>query len=230
MKQIPESQRPYEKCLQNGPEALTDAELLAVILRTGSRSSTVLELARKILSLAPEGDGLTGLFHLSISQLCELEGIGRVKSVQILCIGELSKRIARTQARKTLSFQDPETIAAYYMETLRHEDQEHVFCMMLDTKCHFLGETELTRGTVNLSVLSPREVFLAALSWRAVFLILIHNHPSGDALPSEEDRRITERIRKAGEMIGITLLDHIIIGDRTFFSFAQDEARQNFVP
>lgn len=220
--QLPDDERPYEKCMRNGPAGLTDAELLAVILRTGTRGTSSIELAYKILDLCTFNKGLTGIYHLSVGELCSISGVGKVKALQMICIGELSKRIARSSASDGLYFSDPATIAAYYMEEMRHEEQETVRCMMLNTKNRLLGDIVLTRGTVNLSLISPREIFIQALSFHAVHLILVHNHPSGDAEPSEEDRRVTKRIRDAGELLGIDLLDHIIIGDRVFTSMREE--------
>ena len=221
MKNLPADERPYEKCEQYGPHVLTDEELLAVILRTGTRGTNSLELAREIMNVCPFESGITGLLHVTLPELKELNGVGKVKACQILCIGELSKRISMRGARKLLDFRRPETIADYYMERLRHEEQEIVICMMLDTKNHLLGEAELTRGTVNQSLLSPRELFVSALSYHAVQLILVHNHPSGDPSPSREDIRITERIASAGKIIGIPLIDHLVIGDRKYPSFME---------
>ena len=142
--------------------------------------------------------------------------------MQIKCIAELSKRMAAASAGKKLDFRDPESIASYYMELLRHEEQERLICAMLDTKNHFLGDVTVTIGTVNTSLISPRELFLEALAFHAVHLILIHNHPSGDAAPSREDITVTKRIARAGELLGITLLDHIIIGDRQYVSLLKE--------
>ena len=124
----------------------------------------------------------------------------------------------RDRAKRVLDFKEPESIAHYYMETLRHEEQEHVICMMLDTKNHFLGDICLTKGTVNTSLISPRELFLEALAFHAVHLILVHNHPSGDPSPSAEDIQVTRRIARAGALLGITLLDHIVIGGQNYVS------------
>lgn len=144
-----------------------------------------------------------------------------MKAVQIKCIGELSKRIAQTTARKGLQFTKPWSIADYYMERLRHKEQEELICMMLDTKNHLLGEEMIFKGTVNASLVSPREVFLAAMSYHAVGILLVHNHPSGDPAPSQADLDFTQRILEAGELLGISLLDHIIIGDCRYLSFRQ---------
>ena len=221
IKAMPEEERPYEKCLNLGPESLSDAELLSIILRCGAKGRNSLELARDILKLCRFEEGLTGLHHLSVQQLQDVKGVGLVKALQLKCIGELSKRIARKEARKGLDFHNPESIAHYYMESLRHEEQEIVVCMMLDTKNHFLGDVPLSRGTVNISLISPRELFLEALAFHAVHLILVHNHPSGDPTPSRDDLMVTRRIVRAGELLGITLLDHIIIGDQRFVSLRQ---------
>lgn len=218
VKLLPEEERPYEKCLSKGPQALSDAELLAVVIRSGARGITSIDLAREVLRQCPYEEGLDGILHLDIRKLIELPGIGKVKAVQIQCIGELSKRIAGGRARRKLDFRSPACVADYYMEQLRHEEQETVICMMLDTATHLLGERQLTRGTVNQSLLSPREVFLAALEFHAVQIILVHNHPSGDPEPSREDILVTKRIQMAGELIGICLLDHIVIGDRRYTS------------
>ena len=213
--------RPYEKCLRLGPGALSDGELLAVLLRTGTKGCPSVDMADEILNLSRNREGLTGLYQLSLAQLQSVKGVGKVKAVQIKCIGELSKRIAAATARKGLSFNQPETIAEYYMERLRHEEQELLICMMLDTKNHLLGEEMVFKGTVNSSLVNPREIFLAAVSYHAVGILLVHNHPSGDPTPSRADMDFTERVRRAGDILGIPLIDHIIIGDHRFLSFRQ---------
>lgn len=213
--------RPYEKCLRLGAEALSDGELLAVLLRTGTKGCPSVDMADEILNLSKDREGLLGLYQLSLAQLQSVKGVGRVKAVQIKCIGELSKRIATATARKGLSFNQPETIAEYYMERLRHEEQELLICMMLDTKNHLLGEEMVFKGTVNSSLANPREIFLTAVSYHAVGILLVHNHPSGDPTPSRADMDFTERVRRAGDILGIPLIDHIIIGDHRFLSFRQ---------
>ncbi len=224
MKQLPEEQRPYEKCFTQGESALSDSELLAVILRSGTQGKNSLTLAQEILKVMEKSSypGLTGLLHISVQDLMKINGIGRVKAVQLKCIGELSKRIARNAARPQLVMNSPASIAAYYMEELRHEEQEVVICMMADVKGHFLGDKILTRGTATGSMVTPREIYMEALRRHAVSLILIHNHPSGDPTPSPDDVQITTRIYQAGELIGIHLLDHIVIGDQKYCSFREE--------
>ena len=226
MKQLPKEQRPYEKFQINGPEQLSDSELLAIILRTGTQGVSSLALAGHILNFSESYEGLLGLQHLSIKDLMKLKGIGKVKAIQIKCIGELSRRIAKSAAGKKLDFKNPKTIASYYMEDLRHQEQEMLLLIMLDTKNAFLGDVMISKGTVNASLISPREIFLTALQFHAVNIILIHNHPSGNPHPSNEDVQVTKRVQSAGEMLGIHLLDHIVIGDQSYVSLWQEELLQ----
>ena len=219
--QMPEEDRPYEKCLRMGAECLTDSELLAVLLRTGTKGSPSVEMAEEVLKLSKDKEGLLGLHQLSLAQLQAVKGIGKVKAIQIKCIGELSKRIATATAKKGLSFRHPASIADYYMEQLRHEEQELLICMMLDTKNHLLGDEMIFKGTVNISLANPREIFLSAVSYHAVGILLVHNHPSGDCTPSQADVDFTQRVKEAGELLGIPLLDHIIIGDCKYLSFRE---------
>ena len=221
MKEIPGPDRPYERCERLGPEALTDAELLSIIIRTGARGEHSLSLAQRILALN-EPQGILGLLHLTLPELMAVKGIGRVKGLQLLCIGELSRRIWKTLAQKEIkSFDGPESIAAFYMEDMRHMEQEELHLMMFNTKNMLIRESCLFRGTVNASVASAREIFIEALRYHAVRLALVHNHPSGDPSPSGEDIRLTRQVAQAGELLGVTLLDHVIIGDNSYFSFKE---------
>ncbi len=213
MKSIPKMERPYEKCLARGAESLSDAELLSVILRTGTHGESALELSRKILSLNGEKSGLLGIYHLSVSELMNVRGLGKVKAVQLKCIVELSRRISRSRFSEGVSFQDPVAVARYYMEEMRHLEQENLVLVMLNSKGKLIRDEILSRGTVRASMISPREIFVEAVKHQAVSIILLHNHPSGIPDPSEEDIRLTERVRRAGVLLGIELLDHIIIGD-----------------
>ncbi|MBQ0001869.1 MAG: DNA repair protein RadC [Clostridiales bacterium] len=224
IREIPEEQRPYEKCFRLGPGALSDSELLAVILRTGTYGMSSLALSNSVLKHMEKGafPGLIGIIHSSVQDLMEIHGIGRVKAIQLKCIGELSIRIATSAAKEALDFRDPFTIANYYMERLRHEEQEQMIVMMLDTKNHLIGEQMITRGTVNMTVITPREIFVEALQHRAVSVILVHNHPSGDPTPSTHDIQVTDRVQQAGDMLGIHLLDHIVIGNHRYFSFLEE--------
>lgn len=222
MKDLPVADRPYEKCLQIGPKSLSDGELLAVIIRTGSREDTSLQLADKLLALGRPGDGLLGLLHHSLTELTSIKGIGKVKAIQLLCIGELSRRIWKRKANAhPLTFEHPEDISGYYMEDMRHLEQEEIHVMFFNTKQVMIKELLIARGTVNASVMTPRELLIEALRCRAVGMVLVHNHPSGDTSPSRADILLTKRVKEAGDVIGIQLIDHIIIGDRCYLSFRQ---------
>lgn len=218
--EMPAEERPYEKCIREGESALSDSELLAVILRCGTQGISSLKLANDILNQMKDSSypGLAGLLHSSQEELRKIRGVGKVKAVQLKCIGELSRRIARASAKPALSFHQPGSIAAYYMEQLRHQEQELMICMMLDNQNHLLSERMISRGTVNATLVTPREIYLEAVRRHAVSLILVHNHPGGDPEPSRCDIDITRRISQAGEILGIRLLDHIIIGDQAFVS------------
>lgn len=211
---------PYEKFLEYGPNALTDAELLAVIIRTGTYNKTCIDLANSVLELS-NNKGILGINNLSIAELMSIRGIGKVKAIEIKCVAELSRRISKSRVPINGEFVSPEIIANYYMEDLRHLEIEKLIVVMLNTKHRFLGDFELSKGTVNSSIASPRETFIAALKASAVYIVLIHNHPSGDPLPSREDINTTKRIKEAGSIIGINLIDHIIIGDNKYISLKQ---------
>lgn len=221
MKDLPDSDRPYEKCRASGPESLSDAELLAVVLRSGTKGRTALELAQKLLGRKGEENGLTAVVRLPFPELIRTPGIGPVKAVQLQCIGELTRRIAKASAKKGLELSTPGAIAQYFMEDLRHLKQEEMVVAMFDTKSHLIRETVISRGTVNASLVTPREVFLEAMRQEAVYVVLLHNHPSGDPMPSREDIRLTKRMQEAGDLLEIPMLDHIIIGDNCYLSFKE---------
>lgn len=216
---LPESERPYEKCLRFGAEFLTDAELLAVIIRIGTNGNSAVGLAREILQ--KKSGNLLALYELSLSELQTIPGIGSVKAIQLKCIAELSKRIAMTDRRCRIMLQDARSVAGYYMERLRHEQQEHLILSMFDTGCHLIQDVVLSIGTVNASLISPREIFVKALEHHAVQIILLHNHPSGVPFPSRQDIQVTKQIMEGGQLLGVTLADHIIIGDKQYYSFRE---------
>ncbi|MGE9941259.1 RadC family protein [Bariatricus sp. SGI.161] len=221
MKEIPEMERPYEKCEQKGAGSLSDEELLAVLLRTGTHGENALSLARRILYHAGE-TGILGIHQFNLERLQKIKGIGKVKAIQISCISELAKRLAKASYQDTLSFSCPETVAKYYMEDMRHEKQEQMKLLMLNSRAKLIGETNISKGTVNASLITPRELFIEALQKNAVSIIIMHNHPSGDPTPSREDMLTTKRILDAGALIGIELLDHIIIGNNCYISFREE--------
>lgn len=222
IKDIPPDYRPDEKFLRYGPEALTGAELLAIILRTGSLGRSSVELTAGILKSSADGsEDLLNIFRLDLDELTRIKGIGRVKALQIKSVAELSKRISACSTLNRLDFSLPQTIAEHYMEQLRHRKREVVLLLLLNSACRLIKDVYLSVGTVDASLISPREVFMEAMKHEAVNVILLHNHPSGFASPSAADREVTKRLAEAGKLLGIGLLDHIIIGDRQFFSFRE---------
>ena len=162
---LPEEDRPYEKCIRYGVQALTNRELLAVILRTGAKGKHVLDLAGELLNLVPEREGFTGIRRLSMTELSAVHGIGKVKAVQLKCILEIARRMAREEAGEGTAFTSAEAVAGYYMEDLRHREQEVLLVLMLNQRGRLLKETYLFQGTVNASVISPREIFLEAVHY-----------------------------------------------------------------
>ncbi|MBO5472586.1 MAG: DNA repair protein RadC [Lachnospiraceae bacterium] len=215
---------PYEKFIAYGSKSLTDSELLAILLRTGTRGVSAKDLGERVLTeTARCGNGLLGLYHISLQDLMKLDGIGQVKAIQLKAIAELSTRMAQAKAKNMLSFHNPYSIADYYMERFRHENVEYIMLLMFDSALHLIKETILSKGTVNASLLSPREVFIHAFEAKAAGIMLLHNHPGGDPSPSENDITVTERIFQTGLLTDIPLLDHIIIGDNTYFSFKESK-------
>lgn len=213
---------PYERFERFGVRSLTDAELLAIIIRTGSGMHTPMEIGQKILSLdGGNRRGLNSLYHVTVEELMQIDGIGKVKAIKLKCIAELSRRMASDRAREELSFHNPRTVADYYMELLRHEEQERVILVALNQKLCKIDETILSIGTCNASLLEVRDVFLYAFSKKAVWLVLLHNHPGGNPSPSEADLEVTAKIKAAGEITGIRLVDHIIIGNKCYLSFKE---------
>lgn len=213
---------PYERFIRFGPEALTETELLAIILRTGMKGKPAIKLAEEILELANEKrDGLLGLHELSLEELKSIQGMGEVKAVKIKCLTELSARISKASAKTGIIVREPQTIAQYFMEEMRHNKTERVMLVCLDSKGKFIREQELSAGSVNSSLISPREIFLEAIKTEAVNIILVHNHPSGDPTPSRADMELTKTVKELGFVMGIPLLDHIIIGDNIYTSFKE---------
>ncbi len=218
IKDLPVFERPDEKLIKYGADKLSDAELLAIIIRTGSLKERSVEVAMKVLTLHPQASGLLGLFRLSLPELTRVNGIGTVKALQILAVAELTKRMAKASTTDSLYFQSPESIADYYMQDMRNLEVEKVILVLLNSKSKLIKEMDISLGTVNSSLLSPREIFIEALKYKAVHIILVHNHPSGDPSPSNADLLITKRIEEVGILLGIKLMDHVIIGDNKYIS------------
>lgn len=217
------SERPMEKLERYGKENLSDAELFAIIFRTGIRKTNAVELAREMLMRHPNGHPLVSLYQDSLLELQEVSGIGKVKAAQVHAVLELSKRIAKQGQSQNVKITSASAVARLYMEDLRHLRKECFKVIYLDTKNQVIADENISIGSLNASIVHPREVFKNAVKRSANSIIAMHNHPSGDPTPSKEDVDITRRIRQAGELLGITLLDHIIIGDHKYISFKEEK-------
>lgn len=213
---------PYERFENYGPQALTDAELVAIIIRTGTVGEDALTLARKVLSLdADSGQGILALNSVPLEELMKIKGIGKVKAIRLKCVAEICARMQMRHPKNAVLFSNPASVADYYMERLRNLKTEHVYLVLTDTKNRFLKEILISKGTINMSLMPVREIFVEALRYQAVHILLLHNHPSGDATPSRQDIEITGQIAQAARLLNIPLLDHIIIGDNTFTSLKE---------
>lgn len=221
MQEIPFSERPYERCQAFGPDQLTDAELLSVIIRTGTNNRRAVEVAMDVLNSHRQHKGLIGLHYLSFQDLKKIPGVGRVKAIQLLCVAELARRMAKCSREQDEIFMCPGDIAKYFMEDMRHRTTECVIVLLLDAKNQRIHHQTITTGTINSSLSPAREILKYALEYDAVNFVLLHNHPSGDPTPSQEDINMTKRLCEAGKLLGIPLMDHIVIGDNVYVSLRE---------
>ena len=217
MKEVPQENRPYEKFERFGAPALSDTELFAVILRSGISGISAMEAAQGLISKGR--NSVLCICDLSIQEMVQIPGIGRVRAIQMKCIAELAHRMAKAQRLDDVRMDSPSSVAAYYMETMRHLQQEHIVAAMFTASGRLKKDMTLAVGSVTGAHILPREIFRQALLADAVYMILVHNHPSGNVAPSEEDIQFTQRIAACGKLMGIPLEDHIIIGDNIFTSF-----------
>ncbi|MGM0603121.1 MAG: RadC family protein [Bacillota bacterium] len=220
IKELPEEERPREKLLTKGAEFLSNSELLALIIRTGSREKTAVELAQHIINYF---DGLKNLINLSCEELQTVKGVGTAKASQISALVELSKRISKAKAEKGKTIFTPAKAAELLMEDMRHLEQEVVKAVLLDVKNKVIKISEITKGGLSSSIVHPRDVFKEAIRKNSAAIILAHNHPSGVPEPSSEDISISKKIAKSGTILGIELVDHIIIGDGKYVSLKEKD-------
>lgn len=221
IKHLANCERPYEKAILYGIESLSDAELLAIILRNGSRDQSSISLANEIFNKHPIHKGLLSLNYLSREELCSIKGIGNTKSTLILAISEISHRMSKKHLQNKVQFNNPDTIACYYMEKCKFFKNEYTYLMLFSSAHILIKEILLSKGTVNQALASPREIFIEALRYEAVNVILVHNHPSGVPEPSRYDIETTLKIKEAGKLIDINLSDHIIVGCDSYVSMLE---------
>ncbi|NLM22409.1 MAG: DNA repair protein RadC [Peptococcaceae bacterium] len=218
LKDLPEDLKPRERLHQYGSEVLSNKEILAIILRTGSKGENVLDLAERILA---ETGGLHGLAGLSLPELQAVNGIGPAKAAQVKAALELGRRSVSLDPMSRPTINSPADVAGLVMEEMRHLDREHFRVMYLSTRNNVLGISPVSIGSLNSSIVHPRECFKEAIRRNANTIILLHNHPSGDPTPSREDIDITKRLIEGGKILGIEVLDHVIIGDKKYVSLKE---------
>ncbi|WOT04997.1 RadC family protein [Shewanella youngdeokensis] len=218
IKDWPQGEGPREKLLLSGARDLSDAELLAVLLRVGVRGLSAVELARTMIS---EFGGLRSLLTASQSQMCRLDGIGPVKFAQLQAAVEIGNRISKENLQRGKILSDPDLTRDYLMRQLADRAYEVFAILLLDSQHRVIQFVELFRGTISSASVYPREVVSLVLEKKAAAVIVCHNHPSGIAEPSTADRRITERLKQALQTIDVSLLDHMVVGDREVVSFAE---------
>lgn len=219
IKEMPADERPREKLIKYGAESLTDAELLALIIRIGNDRRTAVELSQDIIN---KFGGLKALNYLSIDELKEVKGIGNTKAAQIKAVVELGKRLASLEREEKDLVRSPGDVAQLLMPELRYLTQEVFKVVLLDIKNQVISIPLISKGGLSSSIVHPREVFKEAIKRSAAAMILVHNHPSGIPEPSREDIHITKRLLAAGEILGIDVLDHVIIGDGIYVSLREE--------
>lgn len=219
IKKLPTFERPYEKAQMYGIENLSNSELLAIIIKTGTKEKTSVELAQEILSIEKgEKENIQFLQNLSIEELTKIKGIGKVKATQIKAICELNKRMSRPIEKTQIRIRTAENVAELLMNEMRYEKREKVKILVLNTKNVLLKIIDVSYGGTNLAIIEPKDVLTEPIKMGAPKIILVHNHPSGDPTPSREDEELTKRIYNAAALLGIELLDHIVIGNQNYIS------------
>ena len=220
MKLLPADDRPREKLIEHGPDILSNSELLAILIRTGTPQRSALDIARELT----DDDGFYSNIAKarSVADLSKIKGLGPAKAATILAAVELGRRVAGAQPQKKIRFSSPEACVSFLMPRLRYEGHEKFVVMLLDSKNQLIKMQQVSEGSLNASVVHPREVFAPEVLPRALCGLAAPNHPSGDPAPSREDRRLTSALKETGIVMGIPLLDHIIIGDGRYFSFREN--------
>ena len=220
IREMPEGERPRERLKERGAAALSDAELVAILLRTGMKGVSAVQMSHQLLR---EFRSLDELARTPLETIAKIKGVGETKAIQLKAAFELARRLSGSSQGKPRIVSSPEEAAAVVREDMRVLDREEFRVLLLNTKNALIKKCEVSRGSLNASIVEPREVFKDAIAASAASMILVHNHPSGDPTPSAEDISVTKRLVKAGDLLNISVLDHIILGRRT------DDRDQDFV-
>lgn len=218
IKDWPEGERPREKLLKHGPKPLGDAELLAILIGSGTRGATALDLGQVLLHRA---EGLSGIARFTPEMLCRLKGVGQASAARIAAAIEIGRRLAVGDVRDKPKLLTPESVAEQFAPGLRDLRQEIFKVVLLDGGNRLIRDVDITTGLLNASLVHPREVFKVAVDHHAAAVILVHNHPSGETKPSHEDLRVTQQLIEAGKIMGIPILDHVIIAKQNHYSFVR---------
>lgn len=219
IKKLPSSERPYEKAQMYGIEHLSNSELLAIIIKTGTKDKTSVGLAQEILSLeSQQKENVQFLQEVSLEELTKIKGVGMVKAIQIKAVCELAKRISRPIENVKINIRTPECVAKLLMNEMKYEKREKVKVLVLNTKNMLLKILDVSYGGTSSAVIEPKDVLTEPIKMGAPKIILVHNHPSGDPTPSKEDIETTGRIYNAAALLGIELLDHVVIGNERYTS------------
>lgn len=218
LQKLPPALRPRERALQYGVQKLSFPELLAIILRTGNRQKNALELASQLLETFSD---LRSFSQASLEELKAIHGIGEVKALELMVCFEIAKRLNEEEVKPGKALRSSEQVYLHYRNRLRNEKKEKFFIVLLNTKQIIIREELISIGSLNFTIVHPREVFHTAIREAASSLVLIHNHPTGDPQPSKEDLAVTKRLMEVGRVVGIEILDHIIIGDSCYYSFLE---------
>lgn len=220
IKEMPENERPREKLIRYGSQTLSNSELLAIILRTGSKEQSAIELANTVLS--HDDNGIRYLANCTPEELSKIKGIGQSKACQIIAAIELGNRLSRSTLESKKAIRSPKDLTDIFISDMRFLEKEHLKVVFLNTKNEIIAYETISIGSLNASIVHPREVFNRAIKKSSASIILFHNHPSGNPEPSKEDINITKRLMEAGRIIGIEVLDHVIIGDGDYFSLKEN--------
>ena len=225
MKELPISERPYEKLEMYGEKSLSNSELLAIIIKTGTKEETSVGLAQRILSLNGNNNtqDLRFLQDISIADFERIKGIGKVKAIQLKAVCELAKRMSRPVKQLKIKIKSGKDVANLLMEEMRYEKREIAKVVVLNNNMIILNIIDISYGGNNFAMIEPKEILLEAIKCDAPKIILVHNHPSGNPTPSQTDYQVTDRIYECTQMLGIELLDHIIIGDGTYESVMKNK-------
>lgn len=211
--------RPRERLIKQGPKSLSNQELIAIILRTGTKQESVLSIANRVLN---HFEKLHGLKHATLEEIIAIKGIGEAKAVQLLAAIELGRRLSQKEVDSRFTIRSPKDVASLLMPDMCYLQQEHFVSIYLNVKNQILHKQTIFIGSLNSSIVHPREIFKEAVKRSAASIILSHNHPSGNPNPSPEDIEVTKRLQEAGFIIGIEVIDHVIIGDHQYISLKEE--------